>query len=358
MLGRLNPHEKSHRMSVFRTATRKRVARVKRDLHIARVMLFGMLSTRRPLLVHIIPMRRCNLACAYCNEYDKVSKPVPVEEMLQRIGRLASFGTAIITISGGEPLMHPDLDQIVAYIRRRGIVAGLLTNGYLLTEQRIKGLNAAGLEFLQISIDNVSPDEVSMKSLKVLDQKLVLLARFAEFGVNINSVIGSGINHPEDALVIARRGSELGFTTSVGIVHNANGRLKPLSKLEQGIYRTIKNIRTEGFGLLDRFEENLVQGKPNEWRCRAGARYLYIDENGLVHYCSQQRGYPAVPLHVYSQQDIRREYFTKKACAPYCTIGCVQRVSEFDRWRHPQALDSVVPDSATSGGPYDPGDTL
>ena len=271
-----------------------------------------------------------------------------MEEMFQRIGRLADFGTAMITISGGEPLMHPDLDRIVAYIRERGIVAGLLTNGYLLTEQRIKRLNVAGLEFLQISIDNVNPDEVSMKSLKVLDQKLVLLARFAEFGVNVNSVIGSGIKHPEDAVVITRRASELGFTTSVGIVHNANGRLKPLSELDQGIYRTIKSIGTQNYGLLNRFEKNLVQGKPNDWRCRAGARYLYIDENGLVHYCSQQRGYPAVPLSVYSQQDIRREYFTKKACAPYCTVACVQRISEFDSWRHPQTLDQVAQDPAKS----------
>ena len=291
---------KLRRMSDLRSVTRKGIAQIKRDLHVARVMVLGMLSTRRPLLVHIVPMRRCNLACAYYNEYDNVSKPVPVEEMFQRIARLASFGTAMITISGGEPLMHPELDKIVTYARKRGMVVGVLTNGYLLTEQRIKRLNAAGLEYLQISIDNVNPDEVSKKSLKVLDQKLVLLARFAEFGVNVNSVIGSGIKHPEDALVITRRASELGFTTSVGILHDGKGRLKPLSESEQAIYRTIKKIGKESYGWLNGFEKNLVQGKPNDWHCRAGARYLYVDENGLVRYCSQQRGYPAIPLHAYS----------------------------------------------------------
>ena len=325
---------------------RKRVSKVKRSLHFARVMALGMLSTRRPLLVHIVPMRRCNLACTYCNEYDDFSNPVPLDAMLRRVDKLASFGTAMITVSGGEPLMHPELDQIIAYIRERGIMSTLLTNGYLLTKQRIERLNGAGLEYMQISIDNVNPDEVSKKSLKVLDQKLVLLARYAEFGVNVNSVIGSGIKHPEDAIVIARRASELGFTTSVGIVHNGNGNLEPLSDLEKGIYQTIKNIGTRNLGFLNRFEENLVQGKPNEWRCRAGARYLYIDENGLVHYCSQQRGYPAVPLSDYSQQDIRREYFTEKACAPYCTVACVQRISFADGWRHPQTLDRKMPVSA------------
>lgn len=302
-----------------------------------------MLSTRRPLLVHIVPMRRCNLACAYCNEYDDFSQPVPLNLMLGRVDKLASLGTAMIGISGGEPLMHPELDQIIAYIRERGMVTSLLTNGYLLTEQRIARLNEAGLEFLQISIDNVNPDEVSKKSLKVLDQKLILLARFAEFGVNVNSVIGGGIKHPEDALVITRRASELGFTTSIGIVHGGNGHLKPLSDLENGIYQTIKNVGAKNFGFLNRFEENLVRGRPNEWRCRAGARYLYIDENGLVHYCSQQRGYPAVPLSEYSQKDIRREYSTIKACAPYCTVACVQRISRLDSWRHPQTLERRMP---------------
>ena len=304
-------------------------------------MTMGVLSTRRPLLVHIVPMRRCNLACTYCNEFDNFSEPVPLDVMKRRIDKLASFGTAMIGISGGEPLMHPDLDDLIAYIRKRGIFVGLLTNGYLLTEKRIRRLNAAGLEHLQISVDNVKPDEVSKKSLKVLDQKLVLLARFAEFGVNINSVLGSGVEHPEDALTIARRTAELGFTASVGIIHDGRGRLNQLSERQQQIYRAIKRIGTRNFGMYNRFEKNLVEGKPNEWRCRAGARYLYIDEDGLVHYCSQQRGYPAIPLDAYSVQDIRREYVTKKACAPYCTVACVQRVAWFDSWRSPQTIGSV-----------------
>src|SRR5580704_9801556 len=153
----------------------------------------GLVSTRHPLLVHIIPTRRCNLACTYCNEYDDFSNPVPKEEMFRRIDRLGAMGTGIITISGGEPLLHPELDAIIQRARSNGIIAGMITNGYLLTEARIDALNRAGLEYLQISIDNVMPDDVSKKSLKVLDQKLALLAEHAEFHVNINSVLGSGV---------------------------------------------------------------------------------------------------------------------------------------------------------------------
>ena len=120
----------------------------------------ALLSTNHVVLAHIIPMRRCNLACGYCNEYDQTSKPVPLDVMKRRLDKLAEFGTAIITVSGGEPMMHPELDQIISHIRSTGAIAGLISNGYYFTPDRIKRLNQAGLDALQISIDNVNPDEV------------------------------------------------------------------------------------------------------------------------------------------------------------------------------------------------------
>jgi sulfatase maturation enzyme AslB (radical SAM superfamily) len=157
-----------------------------------RMILKGLLWTDHVVLAHLIVTRRCNLSCGYCNEYDHVSAPVPVEVLRQRVDKLAELGASIITISGGEPLLHPELEEVIRHIRRRGIIAGLITNGYLLTRERIRKLNEAGLEYLQISIDNVVPDEVSKKSLKVLDQKLVWLSELARFKVNINTVLGLG----------------------------------------------------------------------------------------------------------------------------------------------------------------------
>src|ERR1700740_364578 len=180
------------RMPSLLTTLRRSAKALHRNLRGAKMVARALASTDHPLLAHIIPMRRCNLACTYCNEFDDFSKPVALEEMCRRIDRLGAMGTSVITISGGEPLLHPELDAIIARIRRNGIIAGLITNGYLLVANRIKALNRAGLEYLQISIDNLNPDEVSKKSLKVLDQKLKLLAEDAEFQVHINSVLGGG----------------------------------------------------------------------------------------------------------------------------------------------------------------------
>jgi MoaA/NifB/PqqE/SkfB family radical SAM enzyme len=323
---------------------RRRIRAISRRLRELGLIAYGAVSKDHPIMAHIIPIRRCNLSCTYCNEYDDYSKPVPVDQMVARVNKLADLGTGIITLSGGEPLLHPDLDEIIATMRGRGALSCLITNGYLLTADRVKRLNRAGLDHMQISIDNIMPDEVSKKSLKVLDKKLQVLAANAEFHVNINSVVGGGIKHPEDALVIGKRAIELGFSSTVGIIHDGDGQLRPLGEREQGIYREMCNMEKRHFTRYNHFfQDAIATGRPRNWKCRAGARYLYICEDGLVHYCSQQRGYPAKPLLDYTVEDIRREYITEKACAPLCTVSCVHYVSYFDFWRGPQTIKGPQP---------------
>ena len=313
-----------------------------RSMRELKLLAKGTADTNHPIMAHIIPIRRCNLSCTYCNEYDDFSKPVALETMVHRIELLGNLKTGVITLSGGEPLLHPELDAIITSIRKNATLAGLITNGYLLTADRIKKLNAAGLDYLQISIDNVMPDEVSKKSLKVLDKKLQLLSEHADFHVNINSVLGGGISTPEDALIVGKRAMELGFTSTVGIIHDGDGQLRPLADREREVFLEMKKFEKKHFSRLNYFQENIAKGQPSDWRCRAGSRYLYICEDGLVHYCSQQRGFPAKPLEEYTVADIKREYITQKSCAPLCTISCVHQISYFDFFRGEQTL-SVEP---------------
>jgi MoaA/NifB/PqqE/SkfB family radical SAM enzyme len=265
--------------------------------------------------------------------------------MYERIDRLGELGTTIVTISGGEPLLHPELDLIIGRIRQNGMIAGMITNGYLLTADRIHKLNTAGLDHLQISIDNVKPDDISKKSLKVLDKKLQLLSEHALFHVNINSVVGGGVHNPQDAVVVGTRALELGFTSTIGIIHDGDGQLKPLKPEEREVYRRMKSFEKKNYSRFNHFQDAIADGKPNDWRCRAGSRYLYICEEGLVHYCSQQRGFPAKPLAQYTIEDIRREFVTEKGCAPHCTVSCVHQISYIDHWRAPQTI-AAAPASA------------
>ena len=305
-----------------------------------------MTAADRPIVAQIVPIRRCNLSCTYCNEYDKTSSPVPADEMFRRIDKLADLGTGIVTFSGGEPTLHPDLDALIGRVRRNGAIATIITNGYFLTPERIKRLNAAGLDYLQISIDNVEPDGVSKKSLKVLDRKLEWLAEHAEFAVTINSVLGSEIKNPQDAYEITTRARSLGFNSTVGILHDGEGQLRPLRDHQRSVYDKISAL---GGGLFtfshfDAFQRNVIRGLPNQWHCRAGGRFLYICEDGLVHYCSQQRGRPGIPLAQYTRVDVVREAARQKECAPFCTISCVHQTAMLDEFRERphEALSGII----------------
>src|SRR5690348_647528 len=145
----------------------------------------------------------------------------------------------------------------------------MITNGYLLSVDRIKRLNKAGLDRMQISIDNVKPDEVSKKSLKVLDQKLRWLAEHAEFPVHIHSVVGAGTAEPEDALIIAKRATELGLGSSAGIVHDPTGHIQPIDDRSRKVLEEIERLSKPLFSFArhNPWRKNLLEGRPNDWHC-------------------------------------------------------------------------------------------
>lgn len=335
--------------------------RVSRNVRGARAIAHSARHSYRPLLAHIVPIRRCNLACGYCNEYDHSSKPVPFAAIEGWLDRLADLGTAFVTCSGGEPLLHPNIVEIIAGIRTRGMLPGLMSNGFLLTPSRIRALNEAGLDYLQISIDNIEPDGTSRKSLRLLDRQLIALARLAEFDVNINTVLGGGSGHPDAVRDIAARLRAFGFSLSVGVIHNATGRLERLSDQQRLVWEEFNGRRNRlarffgnFYSALNGFQFNLINGRPNSWMCRAGARYLYVSDDGLVGRCSQQRSVPGIPIDCYTAEDVQREFRTIKPCAPYCTVGCAHRVATLDWWLDPFRKPAPAPGVRAPEGPSRP----
>ena len=300
-------------------------------------------SKRIPMLAHVVVTRYCNLDCGYCCEFDKVSKPVPIADLLTRIDYLARLGTRVVTLTGGEPMTHPELNEVIRRIRHHGMIATTITNGFLLTRKKIEGMNEAGLQEMQISIDGVKPDEISLKTLKSLSGKLKILSEHARFHVNINSVLGVSEERTFEALEVAREAKALGFSHTVGVLHEEGGRLAALSAAQRAVYDQLMSAGSVAHRInYWMFQKNLMAGKPNDWRCRAGARYLYICEDGLVHYCSQQRGSPGIPLAQYGAADIEREYRAEKACAPLCTVSCVHQASFLDAWRGKQSASATA----------------
>jgi MoaA/NifB/PqqE/SkfB family radical SAM enzyme len=299
-----------------------------------------------PVLVQMVVTRRCNLSCGYCNEYDDVSDPIPFERLKQQIDHVAALGTVVLTLTGGEPLLHPQLDELVAYAVSKGLQVTSITNGYPITRTWIERLNEAGLTFLQISIDNLEPNEVSQKSLSKIRKKLELLKEHANFGVNVNAVLGSSpIEATRELVAIIE---EFGFYMTVGLMHGPTGQLDAGLAGDQlaELYRELRarNKKTIFHKGGEGWEDVMIENGTAPFKCRAGSRYLYVDEFGKVSYCSQRRGEPGTPLLEYGRAEMRRAFDAPKGCEPRCTIACVRRASVYDEWRSQSGEPALAPE--------------
>ncbi len=308
----------------------------------------ALLDVERPFLAQLVVTRRCNLACGYCNEYDDFSKPVPTDVVKARIDHLAKLGTLAVTLTGGEPLLHPNLDELVAHAVSYGMVCTTISNGYAFTRRWIDRLNRAGLTLVQISIDNLEPNEVSEKSLSKIQKRLVLLKEHARFGININAVLGSC--SPDATRTLVNEVERLGFFMTVGLLHDGQGQLDPgLAGAElPALYREMRqrSKKTVFHRVGEGWEDAMIDTRDVPFRCRAGGRYLYVDEHGNVSYCSQRRNEPGTPLLDYTTRDLREAFETPKGCEASCTIACVRRASALDEWRA-QARPARPPKNVT-----------
>ena len=284
-----------------------------------------------PFLAQLVVTRRCNLSCGYCNEFDDRSPPVPYAALDERLVKLRDLRTWMVCLTGGEPTLHPELVRIVSRMRQLGFRRRqLITNGYLLTPKLIDALNDAGLTDLQISVDGVERNPVTVKVLRPLRGKLVELARRARFQVVVSAVIGSA--RPAEALEVVRFARAQGLTPRIILLHDGSGRLS-LSPEELATYREVKRLLGwRGREAADYREQLIEQGRA-PFRCRAGSRYLYVDEFGKVSWCSQTRGAFERDLAAYSIDDLREQFHTPKSCSEGCTVGCVRTASAYDSWR-------------------------
>jgi MoaA/NifB/PqqE/SkfB family radical SAM enzyme len=288
-----------------------------------------------PFLVQIVVTRRCNLACTYCNEFDDHSDPVPTEVLRQRIARIRELGAWAVEFTGGEPMLHPEILDLVRYAKSlRFTRVMLISNAYLLNEEKVRQLGEAGLTDLQISIDGVEPNQATVKVLRPLRPKLEAVIRASKFRITLNAVIGSA--PPAEALEVVAFAREHGFRPRVCLVHAGDGQLR-LGHEDMQVYAQVKRDLGRGFRESGDYRTRLMETGRAPFKCRAGSRYLYVDEAGVVRWCSQAQAAFGLPLEAYGPADLRRQFHTQKDCNEQCTVGCVRTCSQYDEWR-PQAL--------------------
>jgi MoaA/NifB/PqqE/SkfB family radical SAM enzyme len=281
----------------------------------------------KPLWAQLNITWRCNLDCAYCTEYDNAKDHVPHDDVARSIDKCRELGVLHADLIGGEPLLHPDLPRLLARITGHGMTAGLTTNGFLLTEDRLDELLGAGLGRLQISVDRARPAPGTPKSLKTLKRKIDLCAgRPIWFRVN-TVVCDETLDEVEE---VAQHCFDRGVAVNFSVVHD-RGRLR--RRLQTGRYleklawlraqkQAGRPVATPYF-LLDYYVETL-KGRPPRWTCQAGQKCFYVSPEGRFHFCYHV---PAVAdLASIEPADLAR-WAGAKGCESGCGVDCVIHTS-------------------------------
>jgi MoaA/NifB/PqqE/SkfB family radical SAM enzyme len=228
--------------------------------------------------------------------------------------------------------MHPDICELIAYARglRRFVKTMMISNGFLIKEEIVDQLNEAGLEELQISIDGVHPNEMTKKVLDRLRGRLEILARSARFRVVVSGVLGSA--PAGEALEVVRYAKQSGFVPRVLVLHGDKGQMDLTAEVIDE-YREIGRVIGRRFTESNDYRMRMLRHGSAPFRCRAGSRYIYVDEHGNACWCSQTRDEFSIPLGDYTPEDLARQFATAKTCNARCTVGCARTCSSKDEWR-------------------------
>ena len=288
------------------------------------------LLDRKPLQCSLYVTDRCNLDCAYCTEYDN-SRPHPsLDDLKKWVRKIRELGTMRIALVGGEPLVHPNIVELVRFCRELGFATSLTTNGFLLTRKLVAELEDAGLQVMQISVDRMTPSPITKKSFKTILPKLDYF-KDSKISLHITGVICAD-TLPESRAVL-ETGLSRGIPTEVRLVHaDPLNRFRvdrgPREELETFIDSMIERKRRgekihTSEAILN-YQRSLLRGEHVDWTCMAGYKLFFVSARGKFWICSMVH----TDKHIMdvTLDDLYANY-RKKSCQEGCGVYCAVSAS-------------------------------
>jgi MoaA/NifB/PqqE/SkfB family radical SAM enzyme len=244
---------------------------------------------------------RCNSRCVYCRAWrdgDKQGEPSR-EELLDLVDQVATLGCHAVGFSGGEPLLRNDLEEVIARAAGHGLTVNIVTNGLLLTGNRLRSLAEAGLGSLGVSLDTLDPEAyeaIRGVPLKRVLDNLVHGASLEILPMGISTTVTSrNVDALAGLVEFAReKGLLIGFQLYEESVHLANvedGLLPGADRLDAAV-KELLALKTGGTPISssDEYLKSMVSYvRSREWvgvpRCLAPVTELCVDETLQVHTC-------------------------------------------------------------------------
>jgi PqqA peptide cyclase len=155
---------------------------------------------------------RCPLRCPYCSNPENLAAyrgELTTEQWCKVLDEARELGVLQVHLSGGEPLVRRDLADLIAHAHRLGMYTGLVTSGVPLTESRFAALVEAGLDHVQLSVqDDAAAAADAIAGVKAHERKLAAAAMVTAHGLplTINAVLHrANIGHVTGITELAER---------------------------------------------------------------------------------------------------------------------------------------------------------
>jgi MoaA/NifB/PqqE/SkfB family radical SAM enzyme len=178
-------------------------------------LVAGRVSGRPALVSAVVYLtQRCNLRCVYCSAPFRGTGELDTATWRGIVDELAALGCVRVAILGGEPLLRPDLGELIAHIGDRGMTASLTSNG-LLVPRRLDALRR--LSHLVLSLDAPGPANDAARGEGVFEavQAALAAARGIGLRVKLNAVLTAHTAGELDALLAFCDRHDLPLTVNV-----------------------------------------------------------------------------------------------------------------------------------------------
>ncbi len=283
---------------------------------------------RRPYFAHLAVTHRCNLNCRTCRVREGSIPELDTAGVKSVIDRLDDLGVAALSFSGGgEPLLRPDIVEIVNHAAGKGLLTKLTSNGTLPLE-RYRNLLGSGLDEIAISVDGVEGDDLPhshtgpkvLRAARFLHDHLPAAKRLT-LTITVTKANVADLEHI--VAYCTREFPRARLWLNPVVVGKGYLRSPNQEKVDPEYLDRIKspNLATPEFykkGCREYYE----RGSYN-WGCLAGELFFDVKPNGDLWICQDQPS--RTPLNLLDP-DFKRKYsqadFSSRRECPGCTYSC------------------------------------
>jgi len=171
----------------------------------------------------------CNLSCEHCmaNHFEVRERKLTLDKLRDIASQADEMGLCQFNISGGEPLVFPDIDDVIKALDPERFHIGMSTNGYFLTPERARHLKQIGLDKVMISLDDIDPKLHDANRARDGAYDKAMNALWAAKDAGLDTIIQHVVTHQnaqsENTVKLARYAQENGFSLDL-IIAKALGK--------------------------------------------------------------------------------------------------------------------------------------